>query len=193
MRETKNIILCGVGGQGTILTSKVLSNCLMKAGYDVKMSEVHGMAQRGGSVTTQVRFGDYVHSPIMGKGSADILVAFEKMEALRYLDMIKPEGKVILNDYEIASSTVLAGEEEYSSLILEEVTNAANASVLNACKIAGNIGNVKAMNIVLLGCLVKFMNLGELDWDTAIRENVKPSLVDLNIKAFYAGLGAVSN
>ena len=113
MKATKSALLVGVGGQGAILTAKVLVNGLMKAGYDVKMSEVHGMSQRGGSVSTQVHWGEKVHSPVIGKGAADIIVAFEKMEAVRYADYLKPDGVAVINDYEIASSSIAAGLCEY--------------------------------------------------------------------------------
>ena len=114
MSEVKNVVLCGVGGQGTILASRILSYALIEAGYDVKMSEIHGMSQRGGSVTTQVRYGDKVYSPIIGKGSADVLVSFEKMEALRYLSDLKTDGGVcIINDYAIQSLPTLQGMAKY--------------------------------------------------------------------------------
>lgn len=191
MSDVKNIMLCGVGGQGTILASKVLSTCLVDSGYDVKMSEIHGMSQRGGSVTTQVRYGTKVNSPIIGKGSADILVSFEAMEALRYLNQIKPEGKVVVNDYKIPSSTILSGLEEYPGDVIEIVKAKANTTVIDAEKIALSLGNSKVMNMVLLGSLVKLMDLESLDWKSAINKCVKPSFVDLNINALNEGINAV--
>ena len=119
MTDVKNILLLGVGGQGIILASKILAQGLIAAGYDVKMSEVHGMAQRGGSVTTQIRYGSDVYSPIIGKGQADIIVAFEKMECLRWIDYLKTEGKVVVNDYEIPSAPILAGKAKYPERILD--------------------------------------------------------------------------
>lgn len=191
MCDVKNILLCGVGGQGTILASKILSTCLVDAGYDVKMSEIHGMAQRGGSVTTQVRYGKKVYSPIIGRGSADILVSFEAMEGLRYLDQLKPEGVVVVNDYKIPSSTILAGLEEYPEDAIEILKAKAKTKVIDAGAIASSLGNPKAMNIVLLGSLVKLMGLESLNWKSAIEKCVKPAFVELNIKALEEGMNAV--
>lgn len=192
MSEVKNILLCGVGGQGTILASRILSTALLSAGYDVKMSEIHGMSQRGGSVVTQVRYGDKVASPIIGEGSAHILVAFEAMEALRYLEGLAPGGHVVVNNYMMPTATTLAGQEEYPLDAIERVKAAADTKVLDAAKIATELGNAKAMNIVLLGALVKLMKLDNLDWDAAIRECVKPAFVELNLKALKAGMDAVA-
>lgn len=191
MCDVKNILLCGVGGQGTILASKILSTCLVDAGYDVKMSEIHGMAQRGGSVTTQVRYGKKVYSPIIGLGSADILVSFEAMEGLRYLDQLKTEGVVVVNDYKIPSSTILAGLEEYPEDAIEILKAKAKTKVIDAGEIASSLGNPKAMNIVLLGSLVKLMGLESLNWKSAIEKCVKPAFVELNIKALEEGMNAV--
>ena len=122
MADVMNILLVGVGGQGTILASKILSAGLITAGYDVKMSEIHGMSQRGGSVSTQVRFGKKVYSPIIGKGEADVLVAFEEMEALRYLENLKPDGKIVVNDYKQPSAPILMGKFDYPEGVLAEIT-----------------------------------------------------------------------
>ena len=127
--DTKSVLLVGVGGQGTILASKILTAGLIAAGYDVKMSEVHGMSQRGGSVSTQVRYGTKVYSPIIGRGQADILVAFETMEAIRYLPDLKPGGKVVVNDYQMPSLPILSGEREYPDSILEELRSKADSAV----------------------------------------------------------------
>ena len=191
MSEVKNILLCGVGGQGTILASKILSHALVEAGYDVKMSEIHGMSQRGGSVTTQVRYGEKVYSPIIGKGSADILVAFEAMEALRYLGEINPNGKVVVNDFKMQTATTITGQQEYPEDSVERVKALAETKVLNAAKLAEDLGSPRAMNIVLLGALVKLMNLQELNWEEAIAACVKPAFVELNKKALEAGMQAV--
>ena len=131
MKESKSALLVGVGGQGAILTAKVLVNGLMKAGYDVKMSEVHGMSQRGGSVSTQVHWGEKVWSPVIGKGAADIIVAFEKMEAVRYADFLKPDGVAVINDYEMASSSIAAGLCEYPQGCLEAMQKHYRCLVLN--------------------------------------------------------------
>ena len=191
MSEVKNILLCGVGGQGTILASKILSHALVEAGYDVKMSEIHGMSQRGGSVTTQVRYGDKVYSPIIGRGSADILVAFEAMEALRYLGEINPKGKVVVNDFKMQTATTITGQQEYPEDSVERVKALADTKVLNAAKLAEDLGSPRAMNIVLLGALVKLMNLQDLNWEESISACVKPAFVELNKKALEAGMQAV--
>ncbi|BBE29912.1 indolepyruvate oxidoreductase [Tepiditoga spiralis] len=185
---TKNILLVGVGGQGIILTSKILSTALINDGYDVKMSEVHGMAQRGGSVTTQVRYGEKVYSPIIGKGEADILISFEKMEAMRWIEYLKPEGKLVVNDYAIGSAPILAGTAKYPKNIIEELKEKVDTLVLNAHEVALELGNVKVQNIVMLGALVKEMNLSNIDWENAIKNLVKPKFVEINIKAFNKGL-----
>lgn len=188
MSEVKNILLVGVGGQGTILASKILTGALMKAGYDVKMSEIHGMSQRGGSVSTQVRYGDKVLSPIVGRGQADVIVAFEKMEALRWLDHLKIGGKMVVNDHEIQPIPVNLGQAEYPTGIIEELEKFCPVLTVKAGEIATELGNPKAMNIVLLGALVKALGtLDDIDWDAEIEANVKPKFVELNKKAFKAG------
>ncbi len=190
--DVKNILLVGVGGQGTILVSKILSSGLLNAGYDVKMSEVHGMAQRGGSVSTQVRFGKKVYSPLMGKGEADILVSFEIMEALRWLDFLKPTGKVVVNDYKIPSAPILFGKVDYPEGVAEIISSKANTSIIKAAEIAKELGNARTMNIVLFGALIKGLNLTDIDWEAAIRENVKPQFIDINIAALNAGMATVN-
>ncbi len=191
MSDVKNILLVGVGGQGTILASKILSSGLVAAGYDVKMSEVHGMAQRGGSVTTQVRFGKEVFSPIIGLGQADILVSFEAMEALRWLDYLKPQGKVIVNDYKIPSAPILSGKADYPTGVLDILKEKADTTVIDAASIAEQVGNSKTMNIVLFGALIKAMELNGIDWEAVIKGNVKEKLAEVNIKAFSAGMISV--
>ncbi len=192
MAETKSILLVGVGGQGTILASNILATGLVEAGYDVKVSEIHGMSQRGGSVSTQIRYGDKVHSPIIGKGQADILVAFEAMEALRYLEFLKPEGKVVVNAYKIPSAPILMGKADYPEGIIELLKEKAATSVIDAAKIALDLGNAKVMNVVLLGALVKAMALNHIDWEEVIKNTVKKEFIDINIKAFREGMAAVS-
>ena len=188
MSDVKNIILVGVGGQGTILASKLLSEGLAVAGYDVKMSEIHGMSQRGGNVSTQIRFGEKVYSPIVGKGEADFIVAFEKMEALRCLEYLRDGGKMVINDYEIPSVPILMGVAEYPKGILEELSSKAKVSVFKAGEIAAKIGNSKTMNVVLLGALTKAMDIPGIDWEKVIRTNVKEGFEEINIKAFRAGV-----
>ncbi|MDR2355166.1 MAG: indolepyruvate oxidoreductase subunit beta [Clostridiales Family XIII bacterium] len=187
--ETKNILLVGVGGQGTILASKILSDGLLEKGCDVKMSEIHGMSQRGGSVSTQIRFGDKVRSPIIGMGEAELIVAFEKMEALRWFSYLKPGGRMVINDFEIPSAPILMGLADYPSGILEELSAKAAVSVCKAAEIAAKLGNVKAMNIVLLGALVKILGPDDVDWNAVIARNVKKGFEELNVKAFEAGAG----
>jgi indolepyruvate ferredoxin oxidoreductase beta subunit len=195
MSDTKSVLLVGVGGQGTILASKILSTGLLEAGYDVKMSEVHGMSQRGGAVSSQVRYGSEVCSPIIGRGAADILVSFEAMEALRWLDYLKPGGKVVVNDYRIPSSPILSGAVAYPADVLETVRAAADTTVVDAAGIAASLGNPRAMNIVLLGALVGALEasgaLAPIDWKEKIRASVKPAFLELNIAAFAAGVAAV--
>ncbi|MGI6584526.1 MAG: indolepyruvate oxidoreductase subunit beta [Gracilibacteraceae bacterium] len=187
MSDVKNILLVGVGGQGTILVSRILTAGLIKAGYDVKMSEVHGMAQRGGSVTTQVRYGKKVYSPIIGKGQADILVSFEKMEAVRWAEYLKPDGVVVVNNYEIPSMPIASGKEEYPQGLIEALQDSFKTVVIDAGKIAEELGNIKTQNIVLFGALVKALKMDEIDWEEIIREIIKPKLVDINIKAYNKG------
>lgn len=192
MAEVKSILMVGVGGQGTILAGKILSMGLMAAGYDVKMSEVHGMAQRGGSVTNQVRFGEKVYSPIIGKGQADILVAFEMMEAMRWLEYLKPGGKVVVNDFRIPSGPILIGACDYPENVLDSLKAKADTTVIQAGEIAQKIGNPRTMNLVLFGALVKGMKLTHIDFETEIAANVKPDTLKLNIEAFRAGQAALA-
>ncbi len=188
MSEVKNILLVGVGGQGTILASKILTSGLMEAGYDVKMSEIHGMSQRGGSVSTQVRYGDKVLSPIVGMGSADVIVAFETMEALRWLPYLKKGGSIVVNDFVINPAPVNQGQAEYPEGIIEDLAAKVKVVSLKAGDMAAELGNPKAMNVVLLGALVKAIGtLDDVDWMKHIEKNVKPKFVELNKKAFQAG------
>ncbi|WP_279009538.1 indolepyruvate oxidoreductase subunit beta [Synergistes jonesii] len=189
--DTKSAILVGVGGQGAILTAKVFVNGLMKKGYDVKMSEVHGMSQRGGSVSTQVRWGEKVYSPLIGDGESDLMVAFEKMEAVRYANYLKPEGIAVINDYELASSTIAAGLCQYPEGCLEAMKKNFKCYVLNAADIAIGLGNAKCMNIVLFGAMTKTLALEDINWEEIIHETVPPRFLELNLAAFHAGCNAV--
>ena len=189
MNNTKGIMIVGVGGQGTLLASRILGSVLIGQGYDVKMSEVHGMSQRGGSVTTHVRFGSKVSSPIVPVGEADVLVAFEKVEAVRWLNYLKKDGTLVVNDFEIYSLPVLTGAAVYPDGIIEKLmAEVPKLKVLNAGAMAEEIGNIKAQNVVLLGALVKAMGLESLDWESVIEELVPARLLELNIAAFKAGL-----
>lgn len=193
MNKTKNILLVGVGGQGIILTSKILTEALVEKGYDVLMSEVHGMAQRGGSVTTVVRFGEKVNSPIIEKGEVDILVSFEKCEALRWVNFLKKDGIIIINNYEIYPVSVNIGNENYpkdiETAIKKEVPN---TFIIEAFKIAEELGNSKVQNLVLLGALAKALNLSGMDYESAIEKSLPEKLFEINKKAFNIGFGNIS-
>lgn len=191
MSDVKNILLSGVGGQGIILASKILATGLIQAGYDVKMSEVHGMAQRGGSVTTQVRFGEKVYSPIIGLGQADILVSFEMMETGKWLEYLKPGGKVVMNDYKIPSAPILTGKVEYPEGIVESLTAKVDLTVFKAANLAEELGNIRTMNVIIVGALVKAMGLTDIDWPEVIRQTVKEKFVDINIKALELGMNQI--
>ncbi|MGL5256812.1 MAG: indolepyruvate oxidoreductase subunit beta [Proteocatella sp.] len=184
---TKNILLVGVGGQGTILASKLLTTGLMEEGYDVKMSEIHGMSQRGGNVSSQVRYGDKVESPVIEVGSADVIVAFEKMEALRALEYSKKDGLVVVNDVEIESMPILSGKFDYPSDVVEILESKVKTIVVEASKHAAELGNSKVMNIILLGTIIKSMQLEHINWEKIIKDNVKPAFVDINLKALELG------
>ncbi|KEZ85441.1 indolepyruvate oxidoreductase subunit beta [Clostridium sulfidigenes] len=189
MKEVKNILFIGVGGQGTILASKILSEGLLRNCYDVKMSEVHGMAQRGGSVTTQVRFGEKVYSPLIEKGKADAIVAFEKSEALRALPYLKEGGHLIVNDYEIHPVPVLIGLEKYPEGVNEALRSTAeNTVIIKAAEIAKDLGNMKAQNVVLLGALLKALDIKEVNWEEVVASLVPAKAVELNKKALVAGM-----
>ena len=188
--ESKSALLVGVGGQGAILTAKVLVAGLMQAGYDVKMSEVHGMSQRGGSVSTQVHWGEKVYSPVIGHGAADIVVAFEKMEAVRYANFLKPGGVTVINDYEMPSSTVAAGLCQYPQGCLEAMQAHFKCYTLNAAQIALDLGSAKCMNIVLFGAMTRALHMDDIDWESVIRDTVPPKFLELNLKAFRAGRDA---
>jgi indolepyruvate ferredoxin oxidoreductase beta subunit len=186
---TKSIKLVGVGGQGTILATTLISAALVDAGYDVKMSEIHGMSQRGGSVSSEIRYGDKVYSPVISKGEVDILVAFEQMEAARNIDYLKPDGVLIVNDFKINSMVTLNGKVQYPDNILEELSKKVKTIVVHASDDAIELGNAKVMNVVMLGSVAKVMDIKELDFEKAIRNNVKEKFIDLNLKAFHKGLG----
>ena len=190
---TKSIMLVGVGGQGTILASKLLTIGLMEAGYDVKMSEIHGMSQRGGSVSSQVRYGTKVYSPVIEVGGADMIVSFEKMEALRYLKYLNPHGKIVVNNFKLNSVSTLVGKFEYKEDKIDEELRRLDAIVIDAAKKAEKLGNIKVMNVILLGALVKAMNLDNIDWEDIIRKNVKEKFVELNINALKIGMSLIEH
>nr|WP_150112287.1 indolepyruvate oxidoreductase subunit beta [Clostridium hydrogeniformans] len=191
MIMTKSILFVGVGGQGTILASKILTEGLLKAGYDVKMSEVHGMAQRGGNVSTQVRFGEKVYSPLIEEGDADVIVAFEKSEAARWISFLKKGGALIVNDYEIHPVTVVMGSEKYPENVNEQLKNEVKKTlIIDAAKVAEGFGNIKAQNVVLLGALIKALGLEEINWIEILKESVPSKVFDLNKNALEYGLNA---
>ncbi len=188
---TFNFLLAGVGGQGTILASDVLAAVGLRTGYDVKKSEVHGMAQRGGSVTTFVRWGEKVYSPLIGPGEAAFFLAFEKLEALRHIEMLRPGGIVLVNDYAIPPLSVSSGSDEYPTderikAILSAVTSSYH--LLPATALAEELGNTRVNNVVLLGSLSHWLPDVPLEvWLEAVRERVPPKFVELNQQAFLAG------
>lgn len=191
MSDVKSVLLVGVGGQGTILASKILTMGLIENGYDVKMSEVHGMSQRGGSVSTQVRFGKKVYSPIIGEGTADLLVSFEEMEAARYAKYLKKDGKIVVNTYRIPSMPILSGSRTYPEHIVESLSEQVPTMSLDATKIATDLGNPKSANVVLLGALIKAIGMTDIDWKAIIAKAVKPKFIEVNQKAFDAGFAAI--
>ena len=190
---TKSIMLVGVGGQGTILASKLLTIGLMEAGYDVKMSEIHGMSQRGGSVSSQVRYSkDQVYSPVIEIGGADMIVSFEKVEALRYLKYLKEGGTIVANNYKMESVATITGKAEYKVEEVDKKLKELNAKVINAADKAAELGNAKVMNIILLGTVIKGMHLEDIDWEQIIRDNEKEKIIDINIRALHEGMALVS-
>ena len=190
---TKSIMLVGVGGQGTILASKLLTIGLMQEGYDVKMSEIHGMSQRGGSVSSQIRYSkDKVYSPVIEIGGADMIVSFEKVEALRYLKYLKEGGTIVANNYKMESVATITGSAEYKVEEVDEKLKELHAKVINAADKAVELGNEKVMNIILLGTVIKGMHLEEIDWEQIIKDNVKEKFIDINIRALHEGMALVS-
>ena len=184
---TKNIMIVGVGGQGTLLTSRILGGITLAAGYDVKLSEVHGMAQRGGSVVTFVRYGEKVCEPIVEEGQADVLIAFERLEALRYAHFVKKDGVIIVNDQRIDPMPVVIGDAQYPEGILEDLEKKYRVLKIDALSEARKLGNTKAFNTVVLGLAAKHMDFSKEDWLKVIENTVPPKTVELNKQAFLAG------
>ena len=183
-----NIMIVGVGGQGSLLASKLLGKLLSDEGYDVKVSEVHGMSQRGGSVVTYVRYGEKVYSPIIDRGEADFIVAFEKIEAARYASYLKKGGKIIVNTQEIEPMPVITGAVDYPHDALENLAALGlSVDAIDALTPATEAGSSKAVNIVLMGRLSKYMDIPEEKWLSAIEKSVNPKFKEMNVKAF--GLG----
>ncbi len=185
--ETKNIMIVGVGGQGTLLTSRILGGITTKAGYDVKLSEVHGMAQRGGSVVTYVRYGDKVTEPIVEEGQADVLIAFERLEALRYAHFLKKDGVIIVNDQRIDPITVVTGVAEYPEGIIEKLSAKYKVISVDAMEEALKLGNSKVFNTVIIGIAAQHMDFSKEEWLEVIEEKVPAKTIEINKKAFEVG------
>lgn len=185
--ETKNIMIVGVGGQGTLLTSRILGGITIDAGYDVKLSEVHGMAQRGGSVVTFVRYGEKVAEPIVEEGQADVLIAFEKLEALRYAHFLKSNGVIVVNDWRIDPITVVTGAAQYPENIIENLSAKYKVYSMNAMEEAERLGNVKAFNVIILGLAARHMDFDKDAWLRVIEKTVPPKTIEINKAAFLMG------
>ncbi len=187
MKTTKNIMIVGVGGQGTLLTSRILGGITIHAGFDVKLSEVHGMAQRGGSVVTFVRYGEKVAEPIVEEGQADVLIAFERLEAYRYAHYLKKDGVLILNDQRIDPMPVVIGAAVYPENIIEMLQSRHKVIAVDAMSIAKELGNARTFNIVVLGVAAQHMDFSKEDWLEVIEKLVPPKTVEINKKAFVTG------
>ena len=185
--ETKNIMIVGVGGQGTLLTSRILGSIMLTAGYDVKLSEVHGMAQRGGSVVTFVRYGEKVAEPIVEEGQADVLIAFERLEAMRYVQYLKEDGVLIVNDQRIDPMPVVTGAAQYPENIIENLSKKYKVYSIDAQSEALKMGNLKVFNIIVLGMAAKHMNFTKEEWLDVIEKTVPPKTIDINKQAFIKG------
>ncbi len=185
---TKNIMIVGVGGQGSLLASKMLGQILLTAGYDVKVSEVHGMSQRGGSVVTYVRFGDKVYSPVIDKGEADYIISFELLEAARYVEFLKPGGHIVVNTQQIDPMPVITGNAAYPEQLVEKMkASGADVEAFDALAVAEEAGSSKAVNIALLGRLSNKFEFTEEQWLEALEKCVPPKFLELNKKAFALG------
>lgn len=188
---TKNIMIVGVGGQGSLLASKMLGQLLLSQGYDVKVSEVHGMSQRGGSVVTYVRYGEKVYSPIIDKGTADFIISFEKLEAARWVPYLKKGGKIIMSTQEIDPMPVIIGAAQYPENLVEKMQAAgADVDAIEALDLALQAGSSKAVNLVLMGRLSKYFDATEEAWMEALEACVPPKFLELNKKAFALGRDA---
>ncbi|MBR4989747.1 MAG: indolepyruvate oxidoreductase subunit beta [Oscillospiraceae bacterium] len=189
--ETKSIMIVGVGGQGSLLASKLLGRLLLTRGYDIKVSEVHGMSQRGGSVVTYVRYGDKVYSPVIDKGQADCIVSFELLEAARWTEYLKPGGKIIVNTQQINPMPVIIGAAEYPENLVEKMSAAGiDVDAFDALTLAEQAGSSKAVNIVLMGHMSRNFDFTEEEWMTALEQSVAPKFLEMNKKAFALGRNA---
>ncbi len=184
---TKNIMIVGVGGQGTLLASRILGNTLINEGYDVKVSEVHGMSQRGGSVVTYVKYGNKVYSPIIDKGEANLILAFEMLEAYRALPFLKKGGKILANSQNISPMPVITGAAEYPKDIEAKIKAKADITVVDALSCANKAGSSKAVNVVLIGVLAKQTDIPKEKWVETIKTTVPEKFLEMNLKAFDMG------
>ena len=184
---TKKIMIVGVGGQGTLLASRILGNTVIGEGYDVKVSEVHGMSQRGGSVVTYVKYGEKVYSPIIDQGEADIILAFEELEAYRALPYLKKDGVMIVNTQQIDPMPVITGAAQYPESITEKIASKVNLITVDALKAATEAGNMKAVNVVLIGVMAKSTEIPYEKWVEAIKTTVPEKFLEVNLKAFDMG------
>ena len=182
-----NVMVVGVGGQGTLLTSRIIGKTALNAGFDVKLSEVHGMAQRGGSVVTFVRFGEKVNDPVVEEGSADILIAFERLEALRYAHFLKKDGVIVVNDCRIDPMTVVIGASKYPEDIIKTLENEHKVYSIDGVNIAKELGNSKVLNSVVLGLSAKYIGFSKEEWLDVLKSTVPQKTVELNEKAFLRG------
>lgn len=186
--ETKNIMIVGVGGQGSLLASKLLGRLLLTKGYDIKVSEVHGMSQRGGSVVTYVRFGDKVYSPVIDKGEADFIVSFELLEGARWTEYLKPGGKIVVNTQKINPMPVITGAMAYPENLVEKMQAAGlDVDAFDALKLAEEAGSSKTVNIVLMGHLSNYFSFTQEEWLSALEQSVPAKYLELNRKAFTLG------
>jgi len=185
--ETVNIVIAGVGGQGTLLTSRILGGIAIQEEFDVKISEVHGMAQRGGSVVTYVRYGERVAEPIVEEGCADMLIAFERLEALRYAHFLKKDGIIICNNQRIDPMTVTTGKAAYPENIIENLSSSYKVVSLNAMEKAKELGNTRVFNTIIIGVAARHLEFQKEKWENVIRNTVPPKTIDINLKAFQAG------
>ena len=189
--ETKNVMIVGVGGQGSLLASKLLGRLLLNKGYDIKVSEVHGMSQRGGSVVTYVRFGDKVYSPVIDKGEADFIVSFELLEAARWTEYLKPQGVLIANTQKIDPMPVIIGAAEYPKDLEQKISAAGiRLDAMDALSLARQAGSSKAVNLVLMGRLSKYFDIPQEEWMAAIEASVPEKFLEMNKKAFTLGANA---
>ena len=189
--ETKNVMIVGVGGQGSLLASKLLGQLLLQQGYDVKVSEVHGMSQRGGSVVTYVRFGDHVSSPVIDRGTSDYIVSFELLEAARWLPWLKEDGQIVTNTQQIDPMPVIMGAAEYPGNLVEKMRAAgAKVDALDCLSLASRAGTAKAVNLVLMGRLSHYFDMPEEEWLAAIEKIVPPKFLEINRRAFALGRNA---